>query len=378
MLREKDYTNEVSEYYIYTASDERIGVKYGTSSGSPTIWSIRDFNGNVLRQYESHDQSPQMAWLWVEDYVYRDGQLLAAERVPEEGGRRHFHLDHLGSPRLVTGQDSKEMSEHDFGPFGLESNPQWQETAGGFDREDPKRFTGHERDYAPPGEPPASTAYLDYMHARFYTPALGRFLSIDPASGQPKDPRSWNGYSYVLNNPVKYFDVNGLCEQKPNEPPCTDMTIVVHGEAWRFPGKLFSFAPEESSRNSLHRDRTTNDVGDELERVAHMQHCVEGTIVPLVVAGGEVVAGGAAMLAGGVLAETGITAAGPSYGISLIFVPAGFTVFTGGVYLAASGASTYSNTINNSFGTHLPSASKTFPRYFPAYPPPGTNPCKAD
>jgi RHS repeat-associated protein len=207
MLREKDYGSK-QEFYIYTASDERIGVKYGTSSGSPTIWSIRDFSGNVLRQYEGHDQSPQMAWLWVEDYVYRDGQLLAAERVPEEGGRRHFHLDHLGSPRLVTGQDSKEMSEHDYEPFGLESS--YQETAGGFDREDPQRFTGHERDYAAPPDAPASAYYLDYMHARFYNPTTARFLSVDPAKNAVlTKPQSWNRYGYADNNPVRKLDLNG-------------------------------------------------------------------------------------------------------------------------------------------------------------------------
>jgi len=209
MLREKDYGSN-QEFYIYTASDERIGVKYGTSSGSPTIWSIRDFSGNVLRQYEGHDQSPQMAWLWVEDYVYRDGQLLAAERVPEEGGRRHFHLDHLGSPRLVTGSDSKEMSEHDYEPFGLESN--YQETAGGFDREDPKRFTGHERDYAAPPDSPASAYYLDYMHARFYAPSAGRFLSVDPMLNLKttiSNPQAWNRYAYVRNNPLGFVDPTG-------------------------------------------------------------------------------------------------------------------------------------------------------------------------
>jgi RHS repeat-associated protein len=219
MLREKDRYSypATQEYYIYTASDERIGVTYGHTSDSPTIWSIRDFGGNVLRQYKSYDlQDPRnqpnvMAWLWMEDYVYRDGQLLAAERVPEEGGRRHFHLDHLGSPRLVTGQDTKEMSEHDFDPFGLESNPQWQETAGGFDREDPKRFTGHDRDYAPPGESPASTVYLDYMHARFYSSNVGRFLSVDPLLGTASGPQSWNRYSYVRNNPIALTDPSGQC-----------------------------------------------------------------------------------------------------------------------------------------------------------------------
>jgi RHS repeat-associated protein len=102
------------------------------------------------------------------------------------------------------------MSEHDYEPFGLESN--YQDTAGGFDREDPKRFTGHERDYAPPGESAASTAYLDYMHARFYSPNVGRFLSVDPLLNLRRplsDPQRWNRYLYARNNPLSRFDPNG-------------------------------------------------------------------------------------------------------------------------------------------------------------------------
>jgi RHS repeat-associated protein len=212
MLREKDYQYKMPEFYIYTASDERIGVKYSNLSDSVTTWSIRDFSGNVLRQFKGMDDQPVATWLWVEDYIYRDGQLLGAERVPEEGGRRHFHLDHLGSPRLVTSSDetlSKEMSEHDFAPFGMEVNPLWQETTGGFDREDPKRFTGHERDYAGDGQL-QTTKYLDYMHARYYSPATGRFLSIDPLRGNPRNPQSLNRYTYVMNNSISYIDPQGL------------------------------------------------------------------------------------------------------------------------------------------------------------------------
>jgi RHS repeat-associated protein len=210
MLREKDYQSKLPEFYIYTASDERIGVKYDMY----TTWSIRDFSGNVLRQYKGMDDQSNVAWLWVEDYIYRDGQLLGAERVPEEGGRRHFHLDHLGSPRLVTSTQtsSNEMSEHEFAPFGMEVNPLWQETTGAFDREDPKRFTAHERDYASDGQL-QTTKYLDYMHARYYSAGVGRFLSVDPAL-ELKDvisnPQAWNRYTYVLNSPLRYTDPRGL------------------------------------------------------------------------------------------------------------------------------------------------------------------------
>lgn len=49
------------------------------------------------------------------------------------------------------------------------------------------------------------------MHARFYNPQVGRFLSMDP-DPQSEDmarPQSWNKYSYVLGNPLAYTDPNG-------------------------------------------------------------------------------------------------------------------------------------------------------------------------
>jgi hypothetical protein len=48
------------------------------------------------------------------------------------------------------------------------------------------------------------------MHARFYSPAVGRFLSFDPAGGSLKTPQGWNHYSYGLGNPVNYTDPYGL------------------------------------------------------------------------------------------------------------------------------------------------------------------------
>jgi hypothetical protein len=114
MLREKDISSNSSrEFYLYNANDERIavisdpcGVTPPNCAGAMITVSGRDEGGHVLRQFDLPYQQFATAgapWLWLEDYVYRDGLLLAADREPAEGGRRHFHLDHLGSPRLVTG-----------------------------------------------------------------------------------------------------------------------------------------------------------------------------------------------------------------------------------------------------------------------------------
>ncbi len=50
---------------------------------------------------------------------------------------------------------------------------------------------------------------LDYMHARYYAPRLGRFLSVDPIGGELLRPQSWNRYVYARNNPLKWVDPTG-------------------------------------------------------------------------------------------------------------------------------------------------------------------------
>ena len=63
-------------------------------------------------------------------------------------------------------------------------------------------FTGKECD--------AETG-LDYFGARYFSGAQGRFTSPDrPLLDQhPDDPQSWNLYSYVRNNPLRFIDPTG-------------------------------------------------------------------------------------------------------------------------------------------------------------------------
>lgn len=205
LMREKYGGGGTEELYLYTAGDERIGVR----EGERWVWSLRDESGQILRQYDSLVHEPRTAWRWIEDYVYREGQLTGAERVAEEGGRRHFHLDHLGTPRLISGANGLKISEHEYYPFGNEVTG-WQQSAAGFDREEPKRFTAHERDFAG-GTTLENTNYFDYMHARYYNPNLGRFLSVDRVGGKLRNPQSWNRYSYALNTPLNRVDPDGNC-----------------------------------------------------------------------------------------------------------------------------------------------------------------------
>jgi RHS repeat-associated protein len=64
------------------------------------------------------------------------------------------------------------------------------------------KFTGQMRDQ--------ETA-MDWFNVRHMSGAQGRFQSVDPgnAGADAGDPQSWNGYSYVGNNPLSYTDPSG-------------------------------------------------------------------------------------------------------------------------------------------------------------------------
>lgn len=63
-------------------------------------------------------------------------------------------------------------------------------------------FTGKERD---------TESGNDYFGARYYSSAMGRWMSPDKpfADQHVANPQSWNLYSYTLNNPLRFVDQDG-------------------------------------------------------------------------------------------------------------------------------------------------------------------------
>jgi len=79
-------------------------------------------------------------------------------------------------------------------------------------------------DYKPYGSPalgspsdgPGYTAHVSdrdtalvYMQARYYDPASGKFLSVDPIAPEAGNSFSFNRYAYANNNPYKFVDPDG-------------------------------------------------------------------------------------------------------------------------------------------------------------------------
>lgn len=236
---------------LYDASDERIAT---VVDDSLTRWTLRDLQGRLLREYHSDSGG---TWIWESDYVHAGGQLVAGETQPylyqdeggtwAYGGERHYHLDHLGSVRLVTDWAGRSLTEHDYAPFGVTTTKTYQEPSVPSGHVDAMRYAGHWRDFLG-WENVDNTEYLDYMHARYYDPNLGRFLSVDPMLGDPRVPQSWNRYAYVINSPINNVDPSGMkpcdaaviatlpegivCEQAEataDPPPSDSMNLFLAG-----------------------------------------------------------------------------------------------------------------------------------------------------
>jgi len=129
---------------------------------------------------------------------------------------RWIVTDQLGTPRMSFDQTGSlaGVSRHDYLPFGEElfAGTGGRTAPQGYTLSDNVRqkFTQKERDIE---------TGLDYFGARYYASTQGRFTGADPlmASGRTGRPQSWNRYTYVLNNPLRFIDPSGMLEEDDQE-----------------------------------------------------------------------------------------------------------------------------------------------------------------
>jgi len=182
--------------YLYAPGGERIAIVERTGNTSSTAFTIRGFANELLSIWKTNSQG---TLFWSEDTIRRGSSLLAHEGTTT--GRRHYVLDHLGSPRFIAnGSTGLAIGTQSFEPFG----------GGGTSNGGALQFTGQERDAAFIAG--GMFGLPDYFHARYYDPGWGRFLLVDPVLDTEravKSPQVWNRYSYCVNNPLARVDPDG-------------------------------------------------------------------------------------------------------------------------------------------------------------------------
>ena len=103
----------------------------------------------------------------------------------------YYYTDPQGTVLATADSAGNIVSQVDHRSFGDEAlGP----------KENGPGFIGHVED---------AESDLVYMQQRYYDPAIGRFISSDPASINTSQPHNFSRYAYANNNPYLFVDLDG-------------------------------------------------------------------------------------------------------------------------------------------------------------------------
>jgi RHS repeat-associated protein len=208
------------ETFTHDAQGRIVGRARGGGAVAYTYGSGGDIravrrDGRIVAEY-GYDAQGRRAWKRVDGrtthFVYDDQQVLVerddagkAARVwipgPEldqplgyiEGGEVFYPLaDVRASVVALTDRSGASRGAWSYTPFG--------ELEGASSAPPPLGYVGREYD---------AESGLYFMRARYYDPALGRFVSPDPVMGDLNNPASLHAYQYAYNNPLRFRDPTG-------------------------------------------------------------------------------------------------------------------------------------------------------------------------
>ena len=193
-------TDEDSWSYTYDVQNQLTQVEKNQQ-----IIALYDYDGNGRRVKESEwsedlqDYKTTICMYSGLDIIYEKDADSGEEaiyvysprgRIAEsvDGLQDYYHIDFLGSTRLVTDENGAVTSETQYKAFGENES-----------EEKSHLYTGKEKD----------SSELYYFGSRYYDSEIGRFITRDNRFGRKSIPQSFNRYIYCLNNPLKYVDPDG-------------------------------------------------------------------------------------------------------------------------------------------------------------------------
>src|SRR5205823_8122069 len=150
-----DAENRIATDQGFTYSYDANGARIEKSNGTSGTMYWPDLSGNVLTETD-------LSGNINEEYIYFNGQRIA--RIDRPSGTVHYYFsDHLGSSSVITDASGNVQRRYYYYPYGG-----LQSSVGN----DPNHylFTGKERDME---------SGLDEFGARYYTSAMGRFMTPD-------------------------------------------------------------------------------------------------------------------------------------------------------------------------------------------------------
>jgi RHS repeat-associated protein len=191
--------NNLKVEFIYGADDQRRKADYfvGDIQEEWALEKTRYYIGAYEKQVDAANNE-------IEVHYISAGGMLVAMYVIENGIGQYYypHQDHLGSIIHITDESAEIVYTQSFDAWGRTRNA--EDLSYEDITESPnwlwRGYTGHEH---------LDEFGLINMNGRLYDPVIGRMLSPDNYVQAPGFSQSYNRYSYVWNNPLKYTDPSG-------------------------------------------------------------------------------------------------------------------------------------------------------------------------
>ncbi len=196
--------------------------------------------------------------LWDRETIWLGNRPVARVETSSSGDQNFYYIqtDHLNTPRWITNDAGVRIWSWESDAFGTTA-PDEDVDGDQVNFEFNMRFPGQYYD---------AESGLNYNYFRDYDPGTSRYVQSDPI-GQVA---GWNTYTFVLGNPVNYFDPNGAQTEAtlgscaiggPINPAC-DAAIIINAckyvglgiaAAWGY------FSDSEDNENCDEECKAQND-----------------------------------------------------------------------------------------------------------------------
>lgn len=186
-------TGDTVAHYLYDANGKRVR----TLTGDEVTYYYHDHQGKVISQEALKADG---ALVERTDFLIHNGYAVASIHYDEtlETRLEYRFTDRMGNPAVRW--SGERVTYQEYAPFGHQ-----MVDLDGAEHTGAHGFTGHEDDFTE----------LTYMSARYYDRLSARFLSPDPARDfNLYNPKSFNLYQYVHNDPVNAWDPDGQIRRK--------------------------------------------------------------------------------------------------------------------------------------------------------------------
>ncbi len=197
------YTYDAESQMIQSSVSSTVGYEYDgegrrmekTSSGTAYKLYWYDLGNNVLEETDGAGSTSNSSFA---EYMYFGAKRIA--RRDSSSNVDYYFADQLGSARVVTNSGGTVLDDSDFYAYG-------GERAVSSGSGNVYKFEGKERD---------AESGLDDFGARYYSSALGRFVSADWSAipvpvpyANLTNPQTLNLYAIVHDNPETFVDLDG-------------------------------------------------------------------------------------------------------------------------------------------------------------------------